>query len=59
MTWKDVFASMRGKYFVTKNKELSLKRSSKSVRFVYKFYYKHIKGKKLASFIRKLLGKKK
>ncbi|MBQ8146510.1 MAG: CDP-glycerol glycerophosphotransferase family protein [Clostridia bacterium] len=58
MTWKDIFASMRGKYFVTKNKELSLQRSSKSVRFVYKFYYKHIKGKKLASMIRRLFKKK-
>ncbi len=59
MTWKDIFASMRGKYFVTKNKELSLQRSSKSVRFVYRFYYKHIKGKKLASMIRKLFKRKK
>ncbi|MBO4983648.1 MAG: CDP-glycerol glycerophosphotransferase family protein [Clostridia bacterium] len=57
MTWKDIFASMRGKYFVTKNKKLSLQRSSKSVQFVYKFYYKHIKGKMLARIIRKIFGK--
>ncbi|MBP3495887.1 MAG: CDP-glycerol glycerophosphotransferase family protein [Clostridia bacterium] len=58
MRWKDIFASMKGKKFETKNMELSLQQSSRMIRWVYRFYIKHLKGKKLTERIRRFFGKK-
>ncbi len=59
MRWRDIFASMKGKKFETKNMELSLQQSSRMIRWVYKFYVKHLKGKKFTERIRRFFGKKK
>ena len=57
MTWKDIFASMRGVKFQTKDMKMSLKRSSKTVQKIYWFYIKHLKNKRLTEGIRRILGK--
>lgn len=55
MKWKDVFGILSGKKFVTKNKNWSIKRSSKSIRKAYGFYSKHLKGRKFVKNLRKKL----
>lgn len=45
ITWKDVFAKLRGKNLPTKNLEWSISRSSGTIKGSYKFYVKHLKGK--------------
>lgn len=55
MEWKDVFGILCGKKFITKNKNWSIKQSSKSIKKAYSFYSKRLKGKKIVKRLRKVL----
>ncbi len=55
MRWKDVFGILCGKKFITKNKNWSIKQSSKSIKKAYSFYSKRLKGKKVVKKLRKVL----
>lgn len=57
MKWKDIFNSMCGKKFATKNKGWSLQLSTKGIKRMHTMYIKHFKDKKLTGKIRKVLGK--
>lgn len=56
-TWKSVVGTICGRKFVTKNHKWSVQRSSKSIQTAYKFYVKHLRGKKATNKIQKLLAK--
>lgn len=55
--WKDVVGTICGRKFVTKNHKWSIQRSSKSIKKAYKFYVKHLRGKKVVKKVQRLLTK--
>ena len=56
-TWKDVFMSICGKKFITRNYKWSVRRSSKSIRKAYRFYERHLRGKNAFKKFQKITRK--
>ncbi|MCM1561781.1 MAG: hypothetical protein NC123_19945, partial [Butyrivibrio sp.] len=55
--WSDVFGSICGRKFVSKNYKWSIRRSSKSIRKAYEFYERHLRGNQVFRKLQKILGK--